>query len=354
MNFSIIQKSQLEGAHRLDAEYYKPQTLKIIKKIRKIGISKLGNIVTILRGKTPSYSETGYSVIRSGDLSWSWFINDELLFSKEGNLFWLKKGDVLVSSIGKGSIGKINLFNLEKRCATVSEVNILRNIQVDPYVLLFFLRSKYGQSQIKREITGATGQLHLNKENLANIEVPISVLKNDFKKLFQKAWSNFQQSKSLYSQAENLLLEELGLKDFKFEDDLAYIVNSSKVKSASRADAEYFQPKYKKLISKIKSKKTKPLLEAVENVEAKFDPKSNPEKSFRYVELANIGSNIGVIDGFSEILGQDASSRARRMLKSGDVIVSSVEGSFGKVALVDKEQDGYLASTGFFQFRQNS
>jgi restriction endonuclease S subunit len=39
------------------------------------------------------------------------------------------------------------------------------------------------------------------------------------------------------------------------------------------------------------------------------------------------------------------------LLKSNDVIVSSVEGSLEKVALVDKEYDGCLASTGFFQFR---
>ncbi len=39
------------------------------------------------------------------------------------------------------------------------------------------------------------------------------------------------------------------------------------------------------------------------------------------------------------------------MLKSADVIVSSVEGSLEKVALVGEEQEGYIASTGFFQFR---
>ena len=38
-------------------------------------------------------------------------------------------------------------------------------------------------------------------------------------------------------------------------------------------------------------------------------------------------------------------------MKANDVIFSSVEGSLEKVALVGKEQDGYLASNGFFQFR---
>jgi len=69
------------------------------------------------------------------------------------------------------------------------------------------------------------------------------------------------------------------------------------------------------------------------------------------VELANINSSLGIIDGFTELLGSEAPSRAKRVLNEGDVIVSSIEGSLEKVALVQKDQEDYLASTGFFQFR---
>lgn len=51
------------------------------------------------------------------------------------------------------------------------------------------------------------------------------------------------------------------------------------------------------------------------------------------------------------MIGKEAPGRAKRILKTGDVLVSSVQGSLGKVALVGKEQQGYLASTGFFQLR---
>ena len=91
------------------------------------------------------------------------------------------------------------------------------------------------------------------------------------------------------------------------------------------------------------------LPEIIEDVPAKFIPK--PDENYHYVELANINSSIGIIDGYSEVLGKEAPSRAKRILRQGDVIVSSVEGSLGKVALVDKTQEGFLASTGFFQFR---
>jgi len=164
-------------------------------------------------------------------------------------------------------------------------------------------------------------------------------------------YKNYLVSRNLYSQAESLLLEELGMKDFAIEDDLSYIINLSEIKSSHRADAEYFQPKYDKLIEKIKKYGADNLLNLAQNVAARFNPKSQPTKLFQYVELSNITSSVGAIDGFSEVIGGEAPSRAKRILKTNDVILSSVEGSLEKVALVGKRQEGYLASNGFFQFR---
>ena len=93
------------------------------------------------------------------------------------------------------------------------------------------------------------------------------------------------------------------------------------------------------------------MLNCVENVKPDFDPLKYPDKIFSYIELANIDSSIGVINSRTEIKGEEAPSRARRILRKNEVIVSSVEGSLEKVALVDDEYEGSLASTGFFQFR---
>jgi restriction endonuclease S subunit len=89
----------------------------------------------------------------------------------------------------------------------------------------------------------------------------------------------------------------------------------------------------------------------VQDFEPNFDPTKYPEESFCYVDLADIDSSIGIIQNTNDIKGQESPSGARIILKKNDVIVSSVEGSLEKVALVDKEHDGCLASTGFFQFR---
>ena len=71
------------------------------------------------------------------------------------------------------------------------------------------------------------------------------------------------------------------------------------------------------------------------------------ETEYKYVELANISGN-GVITDCMKELGRDLPSRARRRIATGDVIVSSIEGSLSSIALIDAEYDQALCSTGFY------
>ena len=62
-------------------------------------------------------------------------------------------------------------------------------------------------------------------------------------------------SKTTYKQAQELLLTELGLKDWEPKHRLIFIKNYSEIAQAGRIDAEYFQPKYDEIIKAIKSYK---------------------------------------------------------------------------------------------------
>ncbi len=75
-----------------------------------------------------------------------------------------------------------------------------------------------------------------------------------------------------------------------------------------------------------------------------FKPVSGTE--YKYIELANIGANGEITECIIE-KGQNLPSRARHKINSGDVIVSSIEGSLDSIALITEEYDGALCSTGF-------
>ena len=69
--------------------------------------------------------------------------------------------------------------------------------------------------------------------------------------LFDKSFDIVNVSEKLYSQAQNLLLSELGLTKWKPKHRLSFIKNYSDTRHANRMDAEYFQPKYDELVRKI-------------------------------------------------------------------------------------------------------
>jgi len=360
ITYSTIQKSQLEGMFRLDAEYYQPEYLEVTKILRDRPYRKFSEVVSnIINGdEIRKYvDKDGLPYLRVSDIK-EFFIDlsSVVYISKESRIkqnIKLKEGDILLSR--SGSLGLAAIATPDLSNSVISSHLMRAPVKnINPYFLVAFLNSKFGKSQIIQRNNGAVVP-EINHPSLKEILVltPSKEKQNEIEDLVKSAYIQIQESNKTYFQAEDLLLQELGLRDFEPEENLSYTANLSDVKSAHRIDAEYFQPKYDKLISKIKNQKSKALLNIVNNAPAKFNPMNQPAKVFKYVELANINSSIGVIDGYSEVLGKEAPSRAKRLLKYGDVIASSVEGSLEKVALVDREQEGYLASTGFFQFRSD-
>ncbi|OGL53664.1 MAG: hypothetical protein A3C43_07165 [Candidatus Schekmanbacteria bacterium RIFCSPHIGHO2_02_FULL_38_11] len=361
ITYSIIQKSQLESANRLDAEYYQPEYFIDYSKGNWKPIGSFLEICQYGISQAMNENAVGCPIFRMDDIKNAFLMDDEVKYVEiSKNIFTqfkLEKNDVLFNRVNSEDfVGRTGIFKLDGIFVFASYLVRLRVKKEDSILadyLNIFLNSSFGIKQIRKFRRRAVNQANVNAEELKQIRIPFfpQNIQKEIEQLSNESWNNYELSKALYSQAEDLLLEELGLKDFKPEEDLSCTVNLSEVKSAHRADAEYFQPKYEKIIEKIKKYGAEVLLNIVENVPAKFNPLTQPDKLFKYVELSNINSSIGIIDGYSEVSGQEAPGRAKRVLKTNDVIVSSVEGSLEKVALANKEQDGFLASTGFFQFR---
>lgn len=84
------------------------------------------------------------------------------------------------------------------------------------------------------------------------------------------------------------------------------------------------------------------------------DPRRIPEEAFLYVDISSIDRDLKVITSAPEIIGEDAPSRARKEIRKGDVLVSTVRPNLNAVAVVPPELDGQIASTGFCILRPNS
>jgi type I restriction enzyme, S subunit len=81
------------------------------------------------------------------------------------------------------------------------------------------------------------------------------------------------------------------------------------------------------------------------------NPKSCPDKEFIYVDIGSIDNTSQTIKSPKTFLGIDAPSRARRLVKEGDILFSTVRTYLKNIARVPNELDGVLTSTGIAVLR---
>ena len=83
------------------------------------------------------------------------------------------------------------------------------------------------------------------------------------------------------------------------------------------------------------------------------DPRQDPAGKFHYVDISGIDRTCKAIAEHRTLSGADAPSRARKAIRKGDVLVSTVRPNLNAVAMVPADLDGHIASTGFCVLRPN-
>lgn len=332
ITYSIIQKSQIEGSHRMDAEYYQPEYLSLMQSLKRTPTVQLSSIAFVTDGIHASIDYDSHSNIRClsaqsvkncyFDLTANTYISEE---QHKLNLRTnLKSGDVILSSVGTiGNCAVVAVDILPANADRHVAIIRLKSDTLSPFYLSVFLNSKYGKFQSLRESTGNV-QLNLFLDKIKRLTIPTIKDHKEIEDLAKKALSFFDGSKSLYSQAEDLLLEELGLRDFKVKDDLAYTVNLSDVKSAHRADADYFQPKYQRVVEKVKKHNVR-LLGDLVSIKKGVEPGSDAyqDEGKLFIRVSSV-SKHGIIDKDQKYLSDELYQTFRKLFepKIGEILLT--------------------------------
>jgi len=88
----------------------------------------------------------------------------------------------------------------------------------------------------------------------------------------------------------------------------------------------------------------------IEDISVKVEainPENFPEKEYFYLDIDSIDNTRQSITNPKKILGKDAPSRARQIVKTGDILFSTVRTYLKNIAFVDKQYNDQIASTGF-------
>lgn len=83
------------------------------------------------------------------------------------------------------------------------------------------------------------------------------------------------------------------------------------------------------------------------------DPTKHPVKSFIYIDISSVSNESFRIVDRNIVLGKDAPSRARKIIRENDIIFATVRPTLKRIALVSDDLDNHICSTGFCVIRAN-
>lgn len=253
---------------RIESEYFEKRFLRldnILSKNETISFNKIAKAINGRPYNSESFnSENGIRVSKIGDVTnkrtfnnWEYVLENEFE-NQKGQL--LKDGDILMTLTGDPpDVGKVNyIFNPIKatwnqRVAKIKIIN--KEIFNSNESLYAVLSTEYSRRQLERFAKGIR-QRNLGNESLERLKIPLLSFnfQEKLENLIKSRFSVLGKSKSLYTQAENQLLQEIGLQDFAPSLEAVNIKSfSESFGTTGRFDAEYYQPKYEQVVNQITS-----------------------------------------------------------------------------------------------------
>jgi type I restriction enzyme S subunit len=356
MQYSVVNyKTVRENSDfRIDAEYYRQYFFDLLSKIsqkKNFALSEISSNKTKRFKGDYDFEYLEISNISTADASCIYqFLSKEETPSRAQKI--LKNKDVVISTVrpNRNAVSFIN--EIEGLKVASSGFCVLRNFRnVLPEYIFILFKTYIFRDLLDRE-TKATMYPAVSEEDILNLRIPIFSLNFQKKiagivlELFKKQ----NQSKSLYSQAEQFLLSELGLLDWKPKHTLAFVKNFSDTQKAERIDAEYFQPKYEEIIEAVKKYKG-----GFDTISGQFRQnkksfKKTPDKEYQYIEIGCVNISDGSVEPI-KLQGSELPANAKIKFQKGDVIVSKVRPYRGAIGIVDSEN--YVGSGAFTVLQEN-
>ena len=369
LEISVVKLSEVKGEFRIEAEHYQHKYQKLLERLNK-DFSYLKDLVSkpIQTGHTPSMKD-------------SRFYGGNIKFVKTDNL---RENEIkepfsnYLSNLGNSEIKRTELqeediittiigatYDVIARSCIVQKsllpANINQNIahirpdkkKINPEYLNVYLNSKYGKMYLEY-LSRQMEQVNLNCEEVGMVKVPIfsDTFQSKIESLVKSAHAKLEESKSLYSQAEDLLLGELGLKDWQPKNTLHTTKKFSDFAQSGRLDAEYYQQKYDEIEKAIKSYKGG--YDIVSNLfNQNLDVCDYKKTEYNYVEIGDVNVGDGSVS-FNKVDTSELPDNAKRVLHKNDILISKVRPYRGAVAIIDFEQEDLIGSGAFTVLQEKS
>jgi len=214
-----------------------------------------------------------------------------------------------------------------------------------PEYLTAYLNTKQGISEIKRRSRQSINQTNVNPEEVKEIEIPLlpMYLQEKLKANFVEANKLRNNSTKLYSEAQKILLQALGLENWQQEAKNSSVKKFLDVQKNGRLDSEYYQPKYQEIEEKLCENRTCRVCDCFAQNKTVSDYSKD---TYKYIEIGDIDVSTGVAE-YNILPTNELPANAKIAIKNGDVLVSKVRPNRGAVAIINYEFDDLISSGAF-------
>ncbi len=95
---------------------------------------------------------------------------------------------------------------------------------------------------------------------------------------------------------------------------------------------------------------TKTLADVLEKTET-VNPLQSPNAEFDYIDVSSVSNTTFEIEETQRLKGKDAPSRARKLVRTNDIIFATIRPTLQRIAVVPEHLDKQVCSTGYFVLR---
>lgn len=281
------------------------------------------------------------------------------LAESEVEKYRVRNGDLLFNRTNsKELVGKCEVFREEGDWVFAS---YLIRVQLDqgkalPGFVATFLNTEAGRLQIDRVSRQIIGMSNVNAEELKDLEIPLPpldiqhTLVAEMEAARAARQSKLAQAEELLNGIDVFVLEQLRLELPVGEQRTIFSIRLNYAKDG-RCDPHFHHPAFTEIIESIQSISHKALGKIAKFSSETWNPKEEKSPTFRYIEISGVDTQTGEITA-SETPVLEAPSRAQKVVRVGDILISLTRPHRGAIAQVTQDFDTCIASTGFAVIRE--
>jgi len=304
-------------------------------------ITKIGAVFDIKQGKSlSSRKQTGIYLkpfLRTSNVFWGRLDLshlDEMDFTDdECKALTLEHGDLLVCE--GGDIGRTAIWKNEKtECYYQNHLHRLRvkDEKIEPLFIMYWMEVALTQFGIYEGFGNKTTIPNLSSSRLKEFILPVPEKKEQQK--IAAILSKIQQTIEIQ---ESIIEKTRDLKKSTLHHVFTHGLHGEMLKETDIGPMpeSWGLNRINNLVSET----------------TLTDPSKTPDFKIRYIDVSSVSNTRYVVETYTRLLGKDAPSRARKVVKEGDVIVATVRPTLRRIAYITPDFNNEICSTAFCVLR---